>query len=85
MISLIVETTLKEVAEVIYEMSTRQLYGITPFEVHEHFINQFVRKWETICLACFRDVERILRQFLISVVQKHFGRFHSSGLLTKVQ
>jgi hypothetical protein len=66
-------------------MSARQLYGITPFEVHEHFINQFVREWESICLARFRDVERILKRYLINLITKHFARFHGSGLLDKVR
>jgi hypothetical protein len=45
-------------------MSTRELSGITPFRVHEHFINAFVLKWGEISLDAFREVEKIFKSVI---------------------
>jgi hypothetical protein len=72
------------VRNVIEKMSKRELPGITPFRVHEHFINSFVRKWEAICLDAFYEVENVLKSLADKLCTKHFGRFKSSGLLYDV-
>src|SRR5215471_9325198 len=70
---------------IIQKMSKRELPGITPFRVHEHFINSFVCKWEEICLYAFSQVEEILKNAVVEVLcTKHFWRFRSSGLLVAV-
>ena len=71
--------------DIIEEMSTRELYGIVPFQVHEQFIDSFVSKWELICFNSFLEVERTLRDTVESLCSKHFGRFQSSGLLHEVR
>jgi len=73
--------SLKEVREMIEEISTRELYGIIPFQVHEQFIDSFVSKWESICFENFDQVECILKSLVESLCSNHFGRFQSSGLL----
>jgi hypothetical protein len=65
-------------------MSTRELYGIIPFQVYEKFIDSFVSKWESICYVSFNEVERILKDVVESLCTKHFGRFKSSCLLYEV-
>ena len=71
--------------EKISEMSSRELYGIIPFRVHEHFINSFVSEWKAICLGCFDDVETALNAVVESLCRKHFERFETSGLLYEVR
>jgi hypothetical protein len=66
-------------------MSTRELSGITPFRVHEHFINSFVIKWEEISLDAFRDVELIFNSVVDELLKRRFGRFKSSMLLYNVR
>ena len=77
--------TLKSVRDIIEEMSTRELYGIIPFQVHEHFIESFVSKWESICLESFGNVERVLKKVVETLCDEHFGRFQSSGLLYDIR
>ena len=62
-------------------MSTRELSGITPFRVHEHFINSFVLKWGEISLDAFREVEKIFKSVIDELLMQRFGRFKSSLLL----
>jgi len=62
-------------------MSKRELSGIIPFRVHEFYITSFVRKWETICLDAFNEVESILKSVVESLCNQQFGRFQTSGLL----
>lgn len=62
-------------------MSSRELPGITPFRIHEHFINSFVLKWEEISLDAFHEVEKLFKSMLDALLTKSFGRFKSSGLL----
>ncbi len=69
----------------IEEISTRELYGIIPFQVHEQFIDSFVSKWESICFENFDQVECILKSLVESLCSNHFGRFQSSGLLYEVK
>jgi hypothetical protein len=76
--------TLNHVTEVIEETSKRELYGIVPFRVHEHFINDFVTKWESISLDSFNEVEKILSEVVGLFCSKHFSRFQSSGLSYEV-
>jgi hypothetical protein len=68
----------------IEEMTTRELYGITPFRVHEYLINGYLREWKALCLDSFLDVERILRNVIATLRQRHFSRFQSSGLYMEV-
>ena len=77
--------TLKFVRDVIEEMSTRELYGVIPFQVHEHFIESFVSKWESLCLESFDKVEHVLKAVAENLCDEHFGRFQSSGLLYDVR
>jgi Dynamin central region/Dynamin GTPase effector domain len=72
---------LKEVTDVITKMSYRELYGIIPFRVHEHFIKAFLRDWEKICLHSFIQIEESLREEMLKLCEKHFDRFKSSNLL----
>jgi hypothetical protein len=74
--------TLTNVSDAISEMSYRQLYGITPFEVHENFIRSFVFEWEAICMESFVTMEKILRRQIVDICDRHFGRFRSCGLLS---
>jgi len=71
---------LEYVADKIREMSTRELYGIIPFRVHEYYIDRFVKKWDTICLGNFVEIERILRAAVSALCEEHFHRFQSSGM-----
>lgn len=66
-------------------MSTRELYGIIPFQVHEHFIESFVSKWEALCLEAFGKVELILKNVMETLCDDHFGRFKASGLMYDVR
>lgn len=66
-------------------MSSRELPGIIPFQVHEHFISTFVSKWEKICLDSFYKMDDILKAATELLCKKHFGRFSSSGLLYEVR
>lgn len=66
-------------------MSTRELSGITPFRVHEHFINSFVIKWEEISLDAFREVQKIFKDVIGELLKQRFGRFKSSLLLYNVR
>jgi len=58
----------------------RELPGITPFQVHEHYISQFVQEWESRCLNVFRQVEIILKDRVAGLCDQIFGRFVTSGL-----
>jgi len=75
-----VEVLLDAVREMIRTAKQRELPGITPFQVHEHYISQFVQKWESLCLNVFRQVEIILKDQVASICDKIFGRFVTSGL-----
>ena len=77
--------TLLDVRKVIDQMSTRELYGIIPFQVHEHFIQCFVSEWESICLEYFGKVERILKDVVETMCETYFGRFQTSGLLFDIR
>jgi hypothetical protein len=77
--------TLVDVRQVIEQMSTRELYGIIPFQVHEHFIQCFVSEWESICLEYFGKVERILKDVVETMCETYFGRFQTSGLLFDIR
>jgi hypothetical protein len=79
------EIPLAEVRRIIGKMSKRELPGITPFRVHEYFIGSFIKKWETICLEAFSEVENILKSVIESLCIQHFGRFQTSGLLLDVR
>ena len=68
------------VADKIREMSTRELYGIIPFRVHEYYIDCFVKKWNAICLGNFVEIEQILRAAVTALCKAHFDRFQNSGL-----
>ena len=81
----VLEISLDKVRSIVKKMSKRELPGITPFRVHEHFINSFVRKWEHICLDAFYEVEKILKIVVEAMYTKYFGRFQSSGLLYDVR
>jgi hypothetical protein len=76
---------LKHVRDMIEELSSRELYGIVPFQVHEQFIDSFVSKWESISMQSFEKVEKVLRGMVEKLCQGHFGRFQSSGLLYEVR
>jgi hypothetical protein len=73
------------VREVIRQKSIRELPGIIPFTVHEHYIGMFVSKWKYICLDSFGDVEQILKGLVEGLCKKYFGRFRSSGLLHEIE
>jgi len=74
------EISLSEVAKVISEMSSRELYGIVPFRVHEHFIRSFSSDWQNISFNCFEAAECLLKRRVADLCNRHFGRFASSGL-----
>jgi hypothetical protein len=76
---------LADVREMIGTTKQRELPGITPFRVHEHYINIFVEKWERLCLNVFKTVESILKDNVSYLCEKVFGRFSSSGLLYDVK
>jgi len=80
-----IAVTLVDVHQVIEKMSTRELYGIIPFQVHEHFIESFVSRWKDICLEHFEKVERILKKCVEAMCDKYFGRFETSGLLYDIR
>jgi hypothetical protein len=69
------------VRNVIDEMRTRELPGVTGYRVHEHFIDSFVAKWENLSLEAFREVEKIFKSVCSTLVEKRFGRFKTSTLL----
>jgi len=58
----------------------RELAGITPFQVHEYYIDHFVQKWESLCLSIFQQVEVIFKDKVACFCEDIFGRFISSGL-----
>ena len=76
---------LEYVRKIIQDMSSRELAGITPFRVHEHFISLFIRKWEEVCLDAFSEVEKLLKAEMDALYEKHFGRFKSSGLMYDIR
>ena len=69
----------------IRKMKKRELPSITPFRVHEHFINLFVRDWEKSCLDVFGNVETILEDTVKELSTHVFGRFRRSGLFSDVK
>jgi hypothetical protein len=73
------------VRAIIKTMSTRELPGITPFRIHEHFINKSVKDWKDICLDAFSQVENILKSVAEGLCKKHFERFRSFGLLNNAK
>jgi len=68
------------VRKTISEMRTRELDGIIPFRVHEHFIRNFASDWREICLGQFEGVQKILKKRIDAMCKSYFGRFSSSGL-----
>lgn len=76
----ILEILLEEVREMIGKTKQRELAGITPFQVHEYYINQFIQKWESLCLNIFQQVEVIFKDQVACFCEDIFGRFISSGL-----
>ena len=75
---------MQAVTAMIEEMTTRELYGIIPFRVHEYFISCYLRKWDALCLDSFDKVETILKNVVETLCKRHFGRFQSSGLYMEV-
>lgn len=71
--------------DVIRQKSIRELPGIIPFTVHEHYINMFLSKWKHICLDSFGDIEQALNVLMEGLCEKYFGRFRSSGLLNEIE
>jgi len=72
--------SLDAVKKCISEMRTRELYGICPFAVHEHYIAKFTSCWQNICTRHFEDIQTILKERIDEICNLHFGRFTSSGL-----
>lgn len=62
----------------------RELPGITPFRVHEYYIDTCVAEWERICLNVFKEVESILRSNVTHLCENIFGRF-TTGLYDDVK
>jgi hypothetical protein len=82
---LILVMPLKRVREVITEKSIRELPGIIPFTVHEHFIDSFISKWKSICLDSFEDVEDLLKDIVEKLCTEYFGRFRTCGFLHEIK
>ena len=74
------EVLLDAVRDMIITAKQRELPGITPFQVHEHYIRQFVQKWESLCLNVFQQIAIILNDQVAGFCDQIFGRFMTSGL-----
>ena len=79
-----VEISLEEVQSMIKKMKKRELPGITPFRVHEHFIDFFVKDWEMLSMNLFRKVEAILESSVQKICTQVFERCRHTGLLSDV-
>ena len=85
MYPIILEISLEHVRDVISEKSIRELPGIIPFTVHEHFIDMFVSKWKSICLDSFSDIDDVLKILVEQLCKSYFGRFRTSGFLHEIE
>lgn len=74
------EISLHTVREFISETRTRELEGITPYSVHEYFIEKFMSDWKDICLVYFKRIQTILKSKVEDMCKGHFDRFSRSAL-----
>ncbi|KAG8894787.1 hypothetical protein FRB99_001000, partial [Tulasnella sp. 403] len=63
---------------------TRELPGNYPFAVKEKLIMESVWHWRALADGCFKEVEKIVIEYVEQLIQEHFSKYSHGGLLETV-
>ncbi|KAG8898578.1 hypothetical protein FRB99_007344 [Tulasnella sp. 403] len=78
------ELYLDQVWQFAKKSRTRELPGNYPFAVKEKLIMESVRHWRALADGCFKEVEKIVIEYVEQLIQEHFSKYTHGGLLETV-
>ncbi|KAG8898577.1 hypothetical protein FRB99_007343 [Tulasnella sp. 403] len=78
------ELYLDQVWQFSKKSRTRELPGNYPFAVKERLIMESVRHWRTLADECFKEVQKIVIEYVEQLIREHLSKYSHGGLLETV-